>query len=315
MDCRLRLVLLFFCIYLTCLSSQEFRFIYKGLDQADLFTDGLAKILPGGLLQLTNTTERQMGHAFFKQSFDFAPSESLLFSTHFVCALVPHKLGADVGHGIAFVVSPSMNLSHALGSNVSINLLSREPIHVWVDYNGSLLNVSLAPINIKKPSQHLMSRSINISEIFKDKIFVGFSASTGQLTTTNGFGRDGLTGRGGFGEVYKGTLPQSRHLAVKRLSHDAEQGMKQFVSEVVTMGSLQHRNLVPLLRYCRRKDTRVGFKSQDRLRPRANLSSAAAVGTIGYMAPELITMGTSTKTDVYAFGAFILEVTCGRRPV
>lgn len=85
MDCRLRLVLLFFCIYLTCLSSQEFRFIYKGLDQADLFTDGLAKILPGGLLQLTNTTERQMGHAFFKQSFDFAPSESLLFSTHFVC--------------------------------------------------------------------------------------------------------------------------------------------------------------------------------------------------------------------------------------
>lgn len=26
-------------------------------------------------------------------------------------------------------------------------------------------------------------------------------------------------------------------------------------------------------------------------------------------------MGTSTKTDVYAFGAFILEVTCGRRPV
>lgn len=115
MDCRLRLVLLFFCIYLTCLSSQEFRFIYKGLDQADLFTDGLAKILPGGLLQLTNTTERQMGHAFFKQSFDFAPSESLLFYTHFVGALVPHKLGADVGHGIAFVVSPSMNLSQYLG--------------------------------------------------------------------------------------------------------------------------------------------------------------------------------------------------------
>lgn len=54
---------------------------------------------------------------------------------------------------------------------------------MWVDYNGSLLNVSLAPINIKKPSQHLMSRSINISEIFKDKIFVGFSASTGQLTS------------------------------------------------------------------------------------------------------------------------------------
>ena len=110
MDSTLHLVLIFSCIYLTCLSSQqETRFIYNGFDQADLFTDGLAKILPGGILQLTNTTERQVGHAFFKQSFDFAPSE---FFTHFVCALVPPKLGADGGHGIAFVVSPSMNFSN-----------------------------------------------------------------------------------------------------------------------------------------------------------------------------------------------------------
>jgi serine/threonine protein kinase len=34
------------------------------------------------------------------------------------------------------------------------------------------------------------------------------------------------------------------------------------------------------------------------------------------MAPELTAMGvTTTCTDVYAFGAFILEVVCGRRPV
>lgn len=47
----------------------------------------------------------------------------------------------------------------------------------------------------------------------------------------------------------------------------------------------------------------------------ANLSATAAVGTIGYMAPGLITTGPSTKTDVYAFGAFHLEVVCGWRPV
>ncbi|VVB04949.1 unnamed protein product [Arabis nemorensis] len=46
-----------------------------------------------------------------------------------------------------------------------------------------------------------------------------------------------------------------------------------------------------------------------------NLSTTAVVGTIGYMAPELITTGTSTKAVVYAFSAFILEITCGRRPV
>ncbi|KAL1197268.1 L-type lectin-domain containing receptor kinase I.3 [Cardamine amara subsp. amara] len=115
MDCRLHLVLIFSCIHLFCLSSQqETRFVYNGFDQADLFIDGLARILPGGLLQLTNATELQIGHAFFMQPFDFGPSSSLSFYTHFVCALVPPKFGADGGHGIAFVVSPSMNLSHAL---------------------------------------------------------------------------------------------------------------------------------------------------------------------------------------------------------
>jgi serine/threonine protein kinase len=48
--------------------------------------------------------------------------------------------------------------------------------------------------------------------------------------------------------------------------------------------------------------------------PQGNLSATAAVGTIGYMAPELIRTGTSKETDVYAFGIFLLEVTCGRRP-
>ncbi|GKV53196.1 hypothetical protein SLEP1_g59733 [Rubroshorea leprosula] len=40
------------------------------------------------------------------------------------------------------------------------------------------------------------------------------------------------------------------------------------------------------------------------------------VGTIGYLAPELTRTGmASTSTDVFAFGAFLLEVACGRRPI
>ena len=46
-----------------------------------------------------------------------------------------------------------------------------------------------------------------------------------------------------------------------------------------------------------------------------NAATTAAVGTVGYMAPELVTTGASTGTDVYAFGVFMLEVACGRRPV
>jgi serine/threonine protein kinase len=40
------------------------------------------------------------------------------------------------------------------------------------------------------------------------------------------------------------------------------------------------------------------------------------VGTMGYLAPELVRTGKATLlTDVFAFGVFLLEVACGRRPI
>ncbi|CAL4990496.1 unnamed protein product [Urochloa decumbens] len=71
---------------------------------------------------------------------------------------------------------------------------------------------------------------------------------------TRGFKNKSLLGEGGFGKVYKGVLPLSNvEVAVKRMSHESRQGMKEFVTEVVSIGRLWHRNLVQLLGYCRRK--------------------------------------------------------------
>ncbi|KAG2534188.1 L-type lectin-domain containing receptor kinase SIT2-like [Panicum virgatum] len=40
------------------------------------------------------------------------------------------------------------------------------------------------------------------------------------------------------------------------------------------------------------------------------------IGTFGYLAPEMLKTGKATPSaDVYAFGAFLLEVACGRRPM
>lgn len=206
---------------------------------------------------------------------------------------------------------------------------------------------------------------------------------------TDGFKNKNLLGVGGFGRVYKGVLPVSKlEIAVKRVSHDSKQGMKEFIAEVVSIGRLRHRNLVQLLGYCRRKgelllvyeympngsldkhlygdsakqlldwdqrfriikgiasgllylheewekviihrdvkasnvlldndmNGRLGDFGLARLYDHgADPHTTHVVGTIGYLAPEL---GRSSKAtpliDVFAFGVFVLEVTCGQRPI
>jgi hypothetical protein len=72
------------------------------------------------------------------------------------------------------------------------------------------------------------------------------------LAATNGFKDTMFLGRGGFGDVYKGVLPHSKHaVAVKRVSPESKQGMKEFMAEIIILGHLRHRNLVQLLGYCR----------------------------------------------------------------
>ncbi|KAF6987626.1 hypothetical protein CFC21_005248 [Triticum aestivum] len=206
---------------------------------------------------------------------------------------------------------------------------------------------------------------------------------------TEGFKNKHLLGAGGFGKVYKGTLPSTKlEVAVKRVSHDSRQGLKEFVAEVVSIGRIRHRNLVQLLGYCRRKDElllvydymsngsldkylycddqmlilnwaqrfriikdiasgllylhekwekvvihrdikasnvlldsemngRLGDFGLARLYDHGtDMQTTHVVGTIGYLAPELICTGKATPlTDVFAFGIFLLEVACGQRPV
>uniref|UniRef100_A0A6N2NF75 Cysteine-rich receptor-like protein kinase n=1 Tax=Salix viminalis TaxID=40686 RepID=A0A6N2NF75_SALVM len=64
---------------------------------------------------------------------------------------------------------------------------------------------------------------------------------------TNNFSDDNKLGQGGFGAVYKGTLPDGQAIAVKRLSRNSGQGEVEFKNEVLLLSKLHHRNLVRLL--------------------------------------------------------------------
>ncbi|KAK9163447.1 hypothetical protein Syun_004349 [Stephania yunnanensis] len=68
---------------------------------------------------------------------------------------------------------------------------------------------------------------------------------------TNHFAKEGKLGEGGFGEVYRGFVPDSNlDVAVKRVSRWSKQGKKEFVSEVKIISRLRHKNLVRLVGWC-----------------------------------------------------------------
>ncbi|CAK8541705.1 unnamed protein product [Lathyrus sativus] len=367
------------------------------------------------------------------------------------------------------------------GQKKNLTLYSGYSMQVWVEYDGEKkkIDVTLAPIDVVKPKQPLLSFVKDLSPILNNSMYVGFSSATGSVFTshyilgwsfkvngqaqnlvisklpklpkfgekkqskfltvglpllllslvfmitlgviyyikrkkkfeelledweheygphrfkfkdlyfaTKGFREKGLLGVGGFGRVYKGVMPGSKiEVAVKRVSHESRQGMREFVSEIVSIGRLRHRNLVPLLGYCRRNgelllvydymsngsldnylynQPRVRLNWSQRFRIIKGVASGLfylhegweqvvihrdikasnvlldselngrlgdfglarlydhgadphtthLVGTVGYLAPEHTRTGKATKfSDVFAFGAFLLEVVCGRRPI
>uniref|UniRef100_UPI001CB8A4BE L-type lectin-domain containing receptor kinase IX.1-like n=1 Tax=Erigeron canadensis TaxID=72917 RepID=UPI001CB8A4BE len=68
---------------------------------------------------------------------------------------------------------------------------------------------------------------------------------------TGNFAEQEKLGEGGFGGVYKGFVKEmDSYIAVKRVSRESHQGIKEYASEVKTISRLRHRNLVQLVGWC-----------------------------------------------------------------
>ncbi|KAB1999481.1 hypothetical protein ES319_D12G165200v1 [Gossypium barbadense] len=64
---------------------------------------------------------------------------------------------------------------------------------------------------------------------------------------TNYFSDTNKLGQGGSGSVYKGTLPNGKVVAIKRLFFNTRQWVDQFFNEVNLISGINHKNLVKLL--------------------------------------------------------------------
>ncbi|KAI9119202.1 hypothetical protein K1719_009877 [Acacia pycnantha] len=67
---------------------------------------------------------------------------------------------------------------------------------------------------------------------------------------TRNFSRDNIIGRGGYGNVYKGLLPDGTEVALKRFKNCSASGDASFTHEVEVIASVRHVNLLALRGYC-----------------------------------------------------------------
>ncbi|RLN35663.1 putative lectin-like receptor protein kinase family protein [Panicum miliaceum] len=86
------LQLLFLSLNLAAFTTgDDHQFLYSGFSNNDLVVDGATTITSNGLLELTNGTDQQKGHAFYPTPLRFARSPNgtvQSFSTSFVFAIL-----------------------------------------------------------------------------------------------------------------------------------------------------------------------------------------------------------------------------------
>ncbi|KAK9155890.1 hypothetical protein Sjap_003370 [Stephania japonica] len=179
------------------------------------------------------------------------------------------------------------------------------------------------------------NRGNNISGNNTSEETLQFALST-MRSATKDFADANKLGKGGFGVVYKGVLPNGQEVAVKRLSQSSGQ-------DITKKGCLDWESRYKIIRGIARgmlylhEDSRMRIIHRDLKASNILLDdemnaqisdfgmarlfgvdqthdkTRRVAGTFGYMAPEYVVKGMiSMKSDVYSFGVLMLEIISGQ---
>ncbi|XP_039143983.1 L-type lectin-domain containing receptor kinase IV.2-like [Dioscorea cayenensis subsp. rotundata] len=269
-------------------------FTYNGFKGVNLSMDGLAGITPDALLMLANATSHAMSHVLFPSPLRFKKSQTdnvLSFSTTFVYAIIPEyqKLGSG---GFTFVLSPSKDLTKASTDYVLaiVNMTS----------NGNASNHILAVEFDTWDSPQAYDINNNHVAININNIISNYSTPVSFTSDDDGKFQNLTLLSGKPMQIIKSVASGLQYL---------HEGWDQVVihrvikvSNVLLDGDMKGR---------------LGDFGLARLYDHgAPPQTTSMVGTLGFLAPELArTCKVTMSNDVFTFGAFLLEVACGRRVI
>ncbi|KAJ8445825.1 hypothetical protein Cgig2_027906 [Carnegiea gigantea] len=95
----------------------------------------------------------------------------------------------------------------------------------------------------------LLKQLISPSQQDNVRLIEVFNAEELKAATKN-FAEDMVVGKGGYGTVYRGILPNNQVVAIKRSKFVDQSQIEQFINELVILARVRHPNVVRLLGCC-----------------------------------------------------------------
>ncbi|KAH8937548.1 hypothetical protein BDL97_16G034400 [Sphagnum fallax] len=263
------------------------------LTKLNLGSNSLDGSFPMNLLNCSNTTLQQINldHNYFNGTLNMLVwDQDYLLHGVFISMVNNNISGLEPSwDDKSLIYSPVLLGGNPICNNLQISSNPQISYHQQLNcrYNNSVLNVLVQSKSEATKDTLLiwilsttLSLSLIIGGIICVVIFLKYKRNTLTLheiqkefekqqvqptiysysvlkLATRDFHQDNELGKGGYGVVYKGYLADGTKVAVKLLTTKFDQGIDDFLNEVVSLTGITHKNLVKLKGCCIHRTQRL----------------------------------------------------------